>query len=245
MAGAVGVALTQSAPVALAIFAALAAGFALPLTALAFAPALQRLLPKPGAWMERVRNVLAFPMFGAAAWLVWVLAQQSGAAGVLALLALATALAFFIFVARWGRIWLIAGAAIVAVTALLAWKPLTDVQAPAAAASARTWSAARVAQLRAEGRGVFVNFTAAWCITCKVNEASTLSSPRVRQALAQHGVALLVADWTNRDDAIAAELAAHGRAGVPLYLFYPPGVGDPVVLPQVLSEDAVLRAIGG
>ncbi len=243
MAGAVGVALTQSMPLALAIFAALGVGFALPLTALSFAPALQRLLPKPGAWMERVRNVLAFPMFAAAAWLAWVLAQQSGAGGVLALLALATALAFFILVMRWGRIWLIVGGAVLALTALLAFRPLTEVQVQAPA-SAQTWSVARVAQLRAQGRGVFVNFTAAWCITCKVNETATLSSPRVRQALQQHGVVVLKGDWTNRNDSIAAELAQHGRAGVPLYLYYPPNGADPVVLPQILTEDAVLRAIG-
>jgi len=242
MAGAVGVALTQSVPLALTIFAALAVGFALPLTALSFAPALQRLLPKPGAWMERVRNVLAFPMFGAAAWLAWVLAQQSGATGVLALLALATALAFALFVARWGRIWLIAGAAVLALTVLFAWKPLTEVHEPAA--TAQSWSAARVAELRAQGRPVFVNFTAAWCITCKVNEATTFSSPRVRDAMRTRGVVYLEADWTNRDDAIAAELAAHGRAGVPLYLYYPPGGGEAVVLPQVLNEAAVLSVIG-
>lgn len=244
MAGAVGLALTQPMPVALAIFAALGVGFALPLAAVSFIPALQRLVPKPGAWMERVRNVLAFPMFAAAAWLAWVLAQQSGASGVLALLALATASAFLISVSRWGRLWLIAGASVLALTAFSTWRPLTEVQ-PAAAPSAQTWSAARVAQLRAEGRGVFVNFTAAWCITCKVNEASTLSSPRVRQALRRHGIVTLEGDWTNHDDAIAAELAAHGRAGVPLYLYYPPGGGEPVALPQILSEDAVLRAIGG
>jgi thiol:disulfide interchange protein DsbD len=101
-----------------------------------------------------------------------------------------------------------------------------------------------VAQLRAEGRAVFVNFTAAWCVTCKVNEAVALSSPRLRQAFAQRGVAVLEGDWTNRNDAIAAELAAHGRAGVPLYLYYPPHGGAPVVLPQILTEDAVLHAIG-
>jgi thiol:disulfide interchange protein DsbD len=242
MAGAVGVALTQSVPVALTIFAALAVGFALPLTALSFAPALQRLLPKPGAWMERVRNVLAFPMFGAAAWLAWVLAQQSGATGVLALLASAIALAFALVVARWGRIWLVAGAVVLALTVLFAWKPLTEVHVPTA--TSQTWSAVRIAELRAQGRPVFVNFTAAWCITCKVNEATTFSSPRVRDAMRARGVVYLEADWTNRDVAIAAELAAHGRAGVPLYLYYPPGGGDPVVLPQVLNEAAVLVAIG-
>ncbi|MBI3437368.1 MAG: thioredoxin family protein [Proteobacteria bacterium] len=243
MAGAIGVALTQSAAAALAIFAALGAGFALPLTALSFLPSLQRWLPKPGAWMERVRNVLAFPMFGAAAWLAWVLAQQSGATGVLALLALATALAFAVLVARWGRIWLIVGAATLAVTLLFAWRPLTEVRAPAEV-SAQTWSAARVAELRARGRPIFVNFTAAWCITCKVNEATTFSSPRVRDAMRARGIVYLEADWTNRDDAIAAELAAHGRAGVPLYLYYPPGGGEPVVLPQILNEAVVLNAIG-
>ncbi|MFZ2029313.1 MAG: protein-disulfide reductase DsbD domain-containing protein [Vitreimonas sp.] len=243
MAGAVGVALTQSAPIALAIFAALGIGFALPLTVLSVAPALQRLLPEPGAWMERVRNVLAFPMFAAAAWLAWVLAQQSGATGVLALLALATALGFALLVARWGRTWLIVGAAALAVTLLFAWKPLTERQSPAAP-SAQTWSVAQVAELRAQGRSVFVNFTAAWCITCKVNEATTFSSLRVQDAMRARGIVYLEGDWTNRDDAIAAELAAHGRAGVPLYLYYPPGGGEPIVLPQILSETAVLNAIG-
>jgi len=243
MAGAIGVALTQSTPVALTVFAALAVGFALPLTALSFAPALQRMLPKPGAWMERVRNVLAFPMFAASAWLAWVLVQQSGANGVLALLALATALAFVLFVARWGRFWLILGAAVLALTLLFAWRPLTQTQAPPTA-SAQSWSVARVAELRAQGRPVFVNFTAAWCITCKVNEATTFSSLRVRDAMRARGVVYLEGDWTNRDDAIAAELAVHGRAGVPLYLYYPPGGGEAVVLPQVLSEAAVLNAIG-
>jgi thiol:disulfide interchange protein DsbD len=243
MAGAVGVALTQSAPVALTIFAALAVGFALPLTALSLAPALQRLLPKPGAWMERARNVLAFPMFGAAAWLAWVLAQQSGATGVLALLALATALGFALVVARWGRIWLIVGSAVFALTLQFGWKPLTETQLQTAP-TAQSWSVARVAELRAQGRPVFVNFTAAWCITCKVNEATTFSSPRVRDAMRARGVVYLEGNWTNRDDAIAAELAAHGRVGVPLYLYYPPGGGEAVVLPQILNEAAVLSAIG-
>jgi thiol:disulfide interchange protein DsbD len=107
------------------------------------------------------------------------------------------------------------------------------------------WSPARVAALRAENRGVFVNFTAAWCVTCKVNEAAALANPRVAQAFAEAGAVYLVADWTNRDETIAAALAEHGRAGVPLYLYYPPGGGDPVILPQVLSESMILETIAG
>jgi thiol:disulfide interchange protein DsbD len=106
------------------------------------------------------------------------------------------------------------------------------------------WSAARVTELRNQGRGVFVDFTAAWCVTCKVNEAVALYTPRVARGFANANVAYLVGDWTNRDPAIAAALAEHGRAGVPLYLYYPPS-GEPVVLPQVLSEDLVLETIAG
>lgn len=244
MAGAIGVAITQSAATTLAIFAALGFGFALPLTALHFAPGLQRLLPKPGPWMERAKHVLAFPMFGAAAWLVWVLTQQTGANGALALLVLAVVLAFALFVARWGRAWLIAGLAAVALTSAFAWRPLIGATEPAALV-AEPWSPARVDALRAEGRPVFVNFTAAWCVTCKVNEATSLMQPRVAHAFAAANVAYLVADWTNRDAEIAAALAEHGRAGVPLYLYYPGDGGDVQVLPQMLSQDLLLDLAEG
>ncbi len=244
MAGAIGAALTQSAATTLLIFAALALGFALPLTALSFAPALQRLIPKPGAWMERVRNVLAFPMFAAAVWLAWVLTEQTGSAGMLALLSLAAALAFVLFVARWGRIWLAIGVVALALTASFTWRPLLG-HASEAAIQWEAWSPARVAELRAEGRPVFVNFTAAWCVTCKVNEATSLANPRVARAFAEAQVAFLKADWTNRDETIATALAEHGRAGVPLYLYYPSGGGEPVVLPQILSEALMLETVEG
>lgn len=243
MAGAIGAALTQSAGVTVAIFLALALGFALPLTALHFAPGLQKRVPKPGPWMERAKNVLAFPMFGAAIWLAWVLAEQTGPMGVLGLLSLAAALAFMLFVARWGRAWLIAGLAALALTTAFTWRPVVGAEAEAVLAS-EPWSPERVSALRAQGRGVFVNFTAAWCVTCKVNEAASLSSARVAQAFAEADIAYLKGDWTNRDDAIAAALAEHGRAGVPLYLYYPPA-GDVVVLPQVLSEALILQTIEG
>lgn len=242
MASAVGVAVTQSAATTLLIFAALAVGFALPLTALHFAPGLQRLLPKPGAWMERAKNLLAFPMFAAAVWLTCVMAEQTGSAGVLALLSLAAALGLVVFVARWGRIWLIAGAAVFALTAGLMWHPLLGMEQEVHLVS-EPWSPARVTQLRGEARGVFVNFTAAWCVTCKVNEAAAFT-PRVAEAFASKNVAYLEADWTNRDDTISAALAEHGRAGVPLYLYYPPN-GEPRVLAQLLSEALILETIEG
>jgi thiol:disulfide interchange protein DsbD len=243
MATAIGAALTQSSLTTLVIFAALGLGFALPLTLLHFAPGLQRLIPKPGPWMERVRNVLAFPMFGAAIWLAWVLSEQSGSEGAIALLTLFTSLTFFILSMRWGRVWLAIGALQLAVAGAFAWRPLIGAEVQEVLVS-EPWSARRVIELQNEGRGVFVNFTAAWCVTCKVNELAALTQPRVAQAFAQSNVAYLVADWTNRDDEIARELASYGRAGVPLYVFYP-AEGEAVVLPQVLSEALVLETIAG
>jgi thiol:disulfide interchange protein/DsbC/DsbD-like thiol-disulfide interchange protein len=246
MAGAIGAVLTQSAPVTLLIFAFLAIGFALPLTALHFAPALQKLIPRPGPWMERVKNVLAFPMFATAIWLVWVLAQQTGAAGAAALLLTALAVAFAIYVSRWGRAWTAAGVLILVGVAFLNWRPLVGAE-QTAHLTAEPWSVERVAALQNEGRGVFVNFTAAWCVTCKANEAAALSSPRVAQAFADADVAYLKADWTNRDETIAAELARHGTVGVPLYLYYPPGEVEPIVLRIgiVLDEATVIDTIKG
>ncbi|OQW60874.1 MAG: hypothetical protein A4S17_09880 [Proteobacteria bacterium HN_bin10] len=244
MATAIGAALTQSSLATLLIFAALGLGFALPLTLLHFAPGLQKLVPKPGPWMERVRNVLAFPMFATAVWLTWVLTEQAGAEGTIALLALFVAVTFLILSSRWGRLWLAFGVLQLAITGAFVWRPLLGVETEQVLAS-EPWSAARVAELRSEGRGVFVNFTAAWCVTCKVNEVAALSRPQVARTFTEENVAYLVGDWTNRNDEIASELARHGRAGVPLYLFYPAGGGEPMVLPQMLSEDLVLETISG
>ncbi len=229
MAGAIGAVLTQSAPVTLLIFIALALGFALPMTALSFTPALQRLIPKPGPWMERARNVLAFPMFAAAVWLAWVLTEQTGAMGVLGLLSLAAALAFALFVARWGRMWLIVGLVGLALTAALAWRPLLGLQTPPALAS-EAWTPARVEALRAEGRPVLVNFTAAWCATCKLNEW-VFDDDRVVETFTRTNTAYLKADWTRPNPDIAAVLARLNRAGIPVYLYYPPGDAAPTVLP--------------
>lgn len=243
MAGAIGAALTQSALTTLVIFAALGLGFALPLTVLHFAPGLQKLIPKPGAWMERAKNVLAFPMFGAAVWLVWVLTEQSGSHGTIALLTLFISVAFLILSSRWGRVWLAIGLLQLAIAGAFIWRPLVGVETHEVLVS-EPWSAARVTELQGEDRAVFVNFTAAWCVTCKVNEVAAFT-PRLADAFAGTNTAYLVGDWTNRDEAIAAELAAHGRAGVPLYLYYPADGGEPRVLPQVLSESLLLETVEG
>ncbi len=243
MAPAIGAALLLPGWGALLVFAALGLGLALPYALLAAFPALARAVPRPGPWMERLRQFLAFPMYGAAAWLAWVLAQQAGPDGVLAVLAggVLVALAAWAFGAgfRGGR--LLAPLALAGALALL--PGLETAAAPARIAPGEPWSAARVAALQAEGRPVFVNLTAAWCITCKVNERVALDTEATRAAFAQRNVAVLVGDWTRGDAAITALLRAHGRDGVPLYLLYPGGGGAPALLPQILTESALREAL--
>jgi len=261
MTEAVSFGLTHSSLDALLVFVVLGVGFAAPMTALALWPGLAQRLPKPGAWMEMLKQILAFPMYAAAAWLAWVFAQQTGPLAFGELLAgvVLLALGFFLF----GRAqaarsedrkaplsWI---AALLAFAAAVALAVSAATAAPPAAAAAsgpqglaaEPWSAERIAALRAEGRPVFVNFTAAWCVTCQVNDRAALGSPRVRAAFQRSRAAYLIADWTRRDEAIARELAAHGRAGVPLYLVYRPGADEPMILPQLLSEDAIVRALDG
>lgn len=254
MAGALGFALVQPAPVALAVFAALGLGLAAPFVLLAFAPALGRMLPRPGAWMVRFKEILAFPMLGAAAWLVWVLAEgRSGAMGVAAALAAMLAFAFAVWLFKttaqargaWPILGRAGGLAGIAAALALAAAPaaLAPTAAAAAGAAAGVWSPDKVAQLRAEGKAVFVDFTAAWCITCQVNKKIALETKRVQAAFAAKGVTFLTADWTDRDPVIAAALSEHGRSGVPLYLLYPAAGGEPMVLPQLLTEGLVIDAI--
>jgi thiol:disulfide interchange protein DsbD len=259
MAAALGYALTQSAVTALLIFLALGIGFALPFVLIGVAPSLLRLLPKPGGWMLVFKQILAFPMYGAAAWLLWVLSQETSGTGLIAALAAMIALAFAAWVWNASRLassgWRIAGAVcallgLTTVVALLVFIRTTT--APAAASSqadvtglaSEPYSAAKLASLRAENRPVFVDATAAWCITCLVNEKVALSGAAVHEAFAQQHIAFLVADWTNRNPEITALLAAHGRSGVPLYLYYAAGASDAVILPQVLTEATVLNTIG-
>ena len=260
MGPAMGWALTQSAPAALAVFAALGLGFAAPFTLAAFAPGLLARLPKPGPWMESFRRLMAFPMYGAAAWLAWVLTVQAGETALARILAAGVTLAFAAWLfGRWqkgraaGRrpvaLAALAGAAgVLALAAALA--PGYRLAQPAAAETAaggklayEPWSAERLAAARAEGRPVFVNFTAAWCVSCQVNEKVALSTDKVAQAFAATNAVYLKGDWTRKDAVIEAELARHGRAGVPLYLVYGANGGDGVILPQLLTADTVVRAL--
>jgi thiol:disulfide interchange protein len=244
MGTALGYAVTQPAPLALLVFATLGLGLALPFLVLGFVPALARLLPRPGAWMETFKQFMAFPLYLTAVWLLWVLSHQSSADAV----ALAGIGLVLIAFALW--LWRHGGAlaatlryaALAAALALLAHPLMRTAEPPAATDEHATWSAARVAELRAAGRTVFVNFTADWCITCKANERIALNSTRVQEAMRQRNVAWLTADWTREDPAITAELARFGRNGVPLYLVYVQG-GEPTVLPQLLTPDLIIEAL--
>jgi thiol:disulfide interchange protein DsbD len=254
MAAALGFALTQSTASAMLIFFSLGIGFALPFLILSLWPRALSFLPKPGAWMLRLKQFLAFPMYGAAAWLTWVLAQEAGPDGVVVLLAATVALSL----AAWlwevtrnlsnaGRGIGVAAALMIVAAILYGLATLSGTAAaPATAASAAAegFTDAKLAALRASGQPVFVDATAAWCITCLVNEKAVLSRASVEDAFAQRHIAYLVADWTNRNAAITRLLSANGRSGVPLYLYYPPGADKPVVLPQILTEAEILSAIG-
>lgn len=250
--------LGQPGPVLLAVLLSLGLGLALPYLLLSHWPALQARLPRPGAWMETLKQGFAFPMYGAAIWLVWVLAQQSGPAGVLlslsgmGLLALAAWLHGISAAARssnWRRLG--NGAALLSLglllglaSALQTLTPSTDGQAIEQSAGYEAYSPERLSELRAQGKPVFVNLTAAWCISCLVNEKVALSQPSVRAAFESRGIHYLKGDWTRKDPRISALLAEHGRSGVPLYLYYPPGRSSaPELLPQLLTPGLVLQAL--
>lgn len=251
MAPAFATALAQPAPVVMAVFIAVGIGLAAPFVLLSFTPAFAKVLPKPGRWMETFRQVLAFPMFITVLWLLWVLAGQSGPDGILAVLAGGIALGFGIWLAK--KIGQGVTGRIVAVVVILAAFVVPSISTTwlkaeaAAEVSANAWSPAKVAELQAEGRVIFVDFTARWCVTCQFNK-SAIHDASVARTFADLNVAFLEADWTNKDKVIADELARHGAAGVPLYLVYPASGGEPKKLEQLLTpgmiETAVRQAAG-
>jgi thiol:disulfide interchange protein/DsbC/DsbD-like thiol-disulfide interchange protein len=258
MGSALGYTLGRSAVELFTVFSAIGLGMALPYLLIGWWPRALGWLPKPGRWMESFRQFLAFPMFATAAWLLWVLAQQAGVDAVLAvaigavLLALAAWLygrfvqsvhpkrralaAVFAFACLAGSVW-------------TAW-PSGEAPSPVVPASGANapgrwepWSEARVAQAIAEGRTVFVDFTAAWCVTCQVNKRLVLQRDPVAAEFSRRAVVLLRADWTNRDPEITRALASHGRNGVPLYLVHRPGASAPTLLPELLTPGLVLDAL--
>jgi thiol:disulfide interchange protein len=250
MGAALGFAMTQNAAVALTVFAALGLGMAAPYLLLTLFPSLLARLPRPGLWMERFKQVMAFPMFATCVWLLWVLAQQvdvDALALLLAALVLVGLAAWAYGLAqrggrRWG--WVAGLAAALALYAVADATALREAPVRTAAAQSdwQAWSPAAVAQAQAAGRPVFVDFTAAWCVTCQANKRLVLTSDKVKQAFAGNNVLLLRADWTQRDAEITAALASYGRNGVPLYVLHD-ARGGSTVLPEILTAGIVLDAL--
>ncbi len=258
MGAAIGYALAQPAAVTFAIFTALALGLAAPYVALTLQPAWTRMLPKPGVWMDILKQAVSVPIFGTVIWLTWVVAEAYGANLLLALLSIFLLLAIAgWFLGRWpAQRWATLVAALLLLTALalcvtapreLAEAPSEKSALPSAAGTTRSawqpWSADSVERALAAGQPVFVDFTASWCLSCQVNERVALSQPAVMQAFGERNVALFKADWTREDPAITQALTALGRSGVPVYALYAPGQNDPQLLPQVLTPGIVLDAI--
>jgi thiol:disulfide interchange protein len=212
-------------------------------------PAVARLLPLPGPWMDTFRRLMAFPMFATVAWLVWVLGQQSGIDGAGALLVLLVVMSMVVWsLTLRGRARAVIGLISVACLVSLAWMTGPSITSLPPQQTARgegvwqRWEPGRVEQILATGQPVFVDFTAAWCVTCQVNKKTTLERPDVLADFSARNVALLRADWTRRDPAITAALAQLGRSGVPVYVFYAKDQA-PVVLSEVLSPEDVRAVI--
>ena len=252
MGASLGLAISLPPVQAMLVFLAIGLGMALPYLAASWLPAVARLLPRPGAWMEVFKHFMAFPMFGTVAWLLWVLGQQTGIDGAAALLALLVALALLLWaLGLRGRTRQVVGGIGLALGAwlLLTLGPNVTRLAPepgmsSAAASTRwaAWSPEKVQATLAEGRPVFVDYTAAWCVTCQYNKKTTLASAEVLNAFDKAGVQTLRADWTRRDPAISADLQRLGRNGVPVYVLHAPGK-SPVVMTEILSVAEVLQAL--
>ena len=248
MGASLGLALALPPMQALLIFMTLGIGMALPYLAAGLVPAVARALPRPGAWMDTFRRAMAFPMFATVVWLVWVLGQQSGINGAAALLALLLALTLVLWsLTLKGRSRVVIATVSIAALGLLTGAIGQNVIKTAAASelSSRAgnerwqlWAPGRVEQVLATGAPVFVDFTAAWCVTCQYNESTTLANAEVLADFAANKVTLLRADWTRRDPAISAALAQLGRNGVPVYVLYQNG-RTPVVLSEILSVQEV------
>lgn len=253
LAASLGYALTLPAPAILMFFTLLGLGMAAPFLAIGLIPALAGAIPKPGKWMTTLKEFLAFPMFITMIWLLWVLLGSAGET-----ITLMTLLAAIIMGLG---LWLIGkakpdGLSTLRVIGLgfmligFLWPVVSSLPGKAEVtsqmeASEGVWSAEKVIALRSEGKGVFVDFTARWCVTCQANKRTTLMTAQVKRAFSENNITFLTADWTNRDETIAAELTRFDRAGVPLYLYYPPGdaLAPPQILPQILTPQIVLSAI--
>ena len=246
LAPALGAALALSAAESLAVFTAIALGLAVPYLLLSAFPAAVKFLPRPGAWMETFKQLMAFPLYATVGFLVWVLAGQTPDTGLLKVLfgLVLVAMAAWAY-GRWTqhggsaarrRFGVTLAVVLLAAGVTVGWPRPPDL-------TWEQWSPETVAKLRAEGKTLYVDFTARWCATCQSNKAVVFSSQKVRAALRAHGVVLLKADWTSRDAQITEALAAFHRSAVPFDLIYAPGRADPILLPELLTPDIVLAAL--
>jgi thiol:disulfide interchange protein DsbD len=261
MGAALGFALIAPAAMAIGIFLALGLGLAAPYLVASLTYRWQRLLPKPGQWMDFVKQLLAFPLYGTVAWLVWVLIQEVGPDNALGVLFGLVLVAFAVWVYGQTRFaaplgwWLGTGLAVAGGAAAIFLAASLTGAVPAGAVPAKSaalrdglqyesFTPQRLAALETAGKPVFVNLTASWCVTCLINERVALDSGAVRQAFAEHGIVPLKGDWTSQNPEITQFLQQFGRSGVPLYLLYSGRGGEPVMLPQILTAASVLDAIG-
>jgi thiol:disulfide interchange protein DsbD len=246
MGTAISVVLGEPAWAVFSVFTALALGLGLPFLFLSYQPSLLRRMPRPGAWMERLKEFFAFPLAATVIWLFWVLALQVGSDGLL-LVALSL-LSLFGAIWAWkrfrGAIGKGAGWALLLGAALLAWAGSSRRPLPAAQAAGlwQPFSPEKVEAERAKGKAIFIDFTAAWCLTCQVNKALVLDRPGMQEFFRSRGIALFLADWTNSDPRITKALEGYGRIGVPVYVAYPAGSDRAKVLPQLLTEELVKHA---
>jgi len=256
---ALGFAFSQNGPVILAMFASVALGMSLPYLLLSARPGWRKWIPKPGTWMERCKQFMGFPLLATNLWLLWVIQTQRGSDAALALLTLFLLLGFCAWIygsllgsashVKWTLLILLL--LIVGAGVAVLGKRISDSKPVAESASSKegidwvTYSPDALASLRSQGKPVFLDFTASWCLTCQFNERTAINVPAVRKLIMERGIVAMKGDWTNSDPAITAALKSHGRVGVPLAVYYPPGKGnEAVVLPELLTEKIVLDAIG-
>ena len=259
MGAALGFALSQSWLVAMVVFFFLGLGMALPFLVLSFSPALMKFMPKPGAWMNTFKEFMAFPMYATVLWLLWVLGNQVGVNGMAIVVGACILLAFGLWVLQKrsvaGPFWRSANAVLAVLAIVSAFyslqSPMLETRQATQSyagngddeymvANYEPFGSARLEELQAEGKPVFINMTAAWCITCLANEQTTLSSDAVIQAMQEQGITYLKGDWTNQDPEISRVLDAYNRPSVPLYIFYPGAGKEPVILPQILTPSIVV-----
>jgi thiol:disulfide interchange protein DsbD len=246
MGPALGLALLQPGLQSIVIFLALGIGFSLPYLILSIYPQLLSKLPKPGEWMQTLKQIMAFPMWASALWLAWVLSSQVDMQSVFAVLlgALLIALGLWLLEKTQNSASILRRLTLIFSLGLMIFSiwllPITsDNNSPNLKNEENAFSAQKLSSLRSEQRMVFLNFTADWCITCKVNEAIALDQDEVKKVLDEKNIIYLKADWTRKDPEIASMLASYGRTGVPLYLLFP-SQGDPIILPELLTEDLLL-----